>query len=573
MISVEIGDPIQLNNNVLVKQSAFISFEYNSDIVKFLQDMSIRAYDPKTRSWEIPVNSLPKFCNTFDDYTIKIYGTYKTISSNSEYEIPEEYQFKTVPFSHQKDAIRFGLNLDRFILADEQGLGKSKEIIDLACCNKNINKVLIICGVNGLKWNWEKEIETHSNEKSIILGNRIKKNGTYRTGSAKEKLEDLENIPEDVKFIITNIESLRIGVEKEKKGNKTIYHFPIVDKIVELCDNNVINMIAFDEAHKARNTSTLQGQAMLKLHAKYMVAATGTPIMNNPLDSYFPLYWLGYETHSLFMFKQHYCILGGMHNSEILGYKNLPQLRDTLSQVMLRRTKDEVLDLPEKIHTVEYVEMSTKQTKIYEEVRNNIREHINKIRFSNNPMAELIRLRQATGYTGILSDEVQESAKLDRMEELVEELTENNRKCIVYSNWSEITKIARERLAKYNPAYITGETKDADRILEVERFQKDDDCKVIIGTIGAMGTGLTLTEAQTVIFLDSPWNRALKDQAEDRAHRIGTKGTVNIITIVCKNTIDERIEDIVYRKGLISDMLIDNKGNKLSMNLIEQLLN
>ena len=87
----------------------------------------------------------------------------------------------------------------------------------------------------------------------------------------------------------------------------------------------------------------------------------------------------------------------------------------------------------------------------------------------------------------------------------------------------------------------------------------DKSCKVICGTIGAMGTGLTLTEATTIIFLDEPWNRAIKDQAEDRAHRIGTTENLTIITIMCKNTIDEKINNIVYRKGKMSDIIVDKE--------------
>lgn len=356
-----------------------------------------------------------------------------------------------------------------------------------------------------------------------------------------------------------------------KLVNKQIISPPDFSYDIEVEDNHnyFANGIL---VHNCKDTTTQQGQAMLKLSAKYMISATGTPIMNNPIDSYFQLKWLGYETHSLYMFKQHYCIMGGYNNTEVIGYKNMNQLRELLAQIMLRRTKEEVFNLPEKIHTIEYVEMTPKQAKIYAEVHSDIKEHINKVMFANNPLATLIRLRQATGYTGILSEDIKESAKLDRMEDIVEELVANDKKCIVFSNWKNITDVAKERLEKYNPAYITGDTPNTERMNEVNRFQNDEECKVIIGTIGAMGTGLTLTAAQTVIFLDSPWNRALKDQAEDRAHRIGTKGTVNIITICCVNTIDARIEDIVYRKGLISDMLIDNKGNKVSMELVQQLL-
>ena len=128
-----------------------------------------------------------------------------------------------------------------------------------------------------------------------------------------------------------------------------------------------------------------------------------------------------------------------------------------------------------------------------------------------------------------------------------------------------------EILQPYNPAIITGETKD--RVEQEQKFMIDDSCRVIVGTIGAMGTGLTLTAATTVIFLDEPWNKAIKDQAEDRAHRIGTTENVNIITLIAKDTIDERINEIVEKKGAMADMMIDGKMTpQTKQQLVEFLL-
>jgi SNF2 family DNA or RNA helicase len=573
MIKIRIDKPEKLSGNILVKYSAFVSFDYNGTIVQYIKNMGTRVYNPENHTWEMPVSNIIGLCNKFENEEIEITGIYQDMETKKldDIQIPETYKFKTKPFAHQLDGVKFGLANNKFLLCDDQGLGKTKQIIDLAGCLSHIhsiNKVLIVCGVNSLKYNWQSEIEIHSNEKGWVLGTRFRKNGKSYEGSSNDKLADLNNLP-DCKFIITNIETLRAGA---KKVSKTKYSFPIAEKIAELCKSGEISMIAFDECHKAKNPTSLQGRAMSLISAEYMVAMSGTPLMNNPLDLYFPLHWLGYEQHSFYQFKQHYCTLGGWGGSEVVGFKNLDEIRELMDLVMLRRLKMEVLDLPEKMHQVEYVEMGTKQKVIYNEVYNGVMSDINKIKFSNNPLSMLIRLRQATGYTGILSDKVKESAKLDRMEELVEELAQAGKKCIIFSNWSNITSIAKERLSKYNPAYITGDTSPNERMEEVSRFQNDDRCKVIIGTIGAMGTGLTLTAAQTVIFLDSPWNRALKDQAEDRAHRIGTQGTVNIITLVTKNTIDERIEDIVYKKGLVSDALVDGKGGKLGMDMIYQLL-
>lgn len=574
MINIKIDNPIKLKNNVLVKKSAFVSFDYDSKIVDYIKNLATRIYHPETHTWEMPVNSIIGLCNKFEDVEVTITGIYDDLSEKITAEIPSSYNFKTKPFSHQIDGVRFGLAKKKFLLCDDQGLGKTKQIIDFAGCvaeTDTVNKVLIVCGVNSLKYNWQSEIEIHSNEKGWVLGTRYRKNGKAYEGSTKDKLADLDNLP-DCKYLITNIETLR--ADKEKIG-KAKYRFPIAEKLAELCNKGIISIIAFDECHKSKNPTSLQSMAMSRLEAKYMVAMSGTPLINNPLDLYFPLNWLGYEDHSFYQFKQHYCNFGGWGGNEIIGYKNLDEIRSLMDKIMIRRLKTEVLDLPEKIRKVEYVDMTSKQKVVYKEAEAGVRSELHKIKFSTEPLAMLLRMRQATGCPSILSEscKTNDSAKMIRMREMVDEITESGGKVIVFSNWSSVTDEAKTILADYHPAYITGDTKADERMSEVNRFQNDNKCKVIIGTIGAMGTGLTLTAAQTVIFLDSPWNRALKDQAEDRAHRIGTKGTVNIITLVCKDTIDERIEDIVYKKGLMSDALVDGKGGKVDMNLIYQLLN
>ncbi len=570
MIKIEIGEPKKLANNILVKKSAFVSFDYNPEIISFIKQMGMRVYDASTRSWEIPVNNIIALCNKFENEEIQISGAYENLHDREfDVDIPKDFQFKTKPFLHQIDGVRFGLNKKKFLLCDDQGLGKTKQIIDLVGClekTDKINKVLIICGVNSLKYNWQSEIKVHSNESGWVLGTRYRKRtGKAYEGSTKDKLEDLDNLP-DCRYVITNVETLRAGSEKI---SKTKYKFPVAEKLKELCDKGTISVIAFDECHKSKDPTSLQSRAMMKVQSKYMVAMSGTPLMNNPLDLFFPLKWLGYEEHSFYQFKKHYCTLGGWGGSEILGYKNLEEIRSIMSEIMLRRLKTEVLDLPEKIRKIEYVDMTPKQAQIYKEVYSGVVSDLQKIKFSANPLSMMIRLREATGWTGILSDTIQESAKMNRMVELMQEISESDQKAVIFSNWTSITEIVKEKLSQYSPAYITGETKAEERMIEVNRFQNDPACKVIIGTIGAMGTGLTLTAAQNVIFLDSPWNMALKAQAEDRAHRIGTQGTVNIITLVCKNTIDERIEELVAKKGQMSDALIDGK---LSVEDINYLL-
>lgn len=544
-------------------------------IVNILRAYPTRYYNEHTKEWEIPYRDLDYIRNDFKAFKTTIIdertetsdndkqrsNALKTRSNASAEDILRDYEFKTVPFEHQTEGVLYGIKHKKWLLGDEQGLGKTKQSIDLALINKNeygYKHCLIICGVNGLKWNWHHEIHTHSNEECHILGMRMSKNKLIVKGNA-EKLDDLNRIDELPYFIITNVESLR---------NKEI-----TDKLVKLCKAKTIGMCVADECHKMKNPQSQQGKAFLKIDTDYKLALTGTPLMNTPLDLYIILRWLDYEEHTFYAFKNHHCIMGGYGGYEIVGYKNIQELQDTLDTMMLRRLKQDVLDLPEKLFIDEYVEMTPKQEQIYREVSNQIRANIDQIAMSPNPLANLIRLRQATGYTGILSSTVQESAKLDRLEELVEDALANGKKVVIYSNWTQMTDAIQERLKKYNYCIITGETKDNMRQEYVDLFQNSDKYKIIIGTIGAMGTGLTLTAGTVEIFVDEPWNRALRDQAVDRCHRVGTTENITIYTLMCKNTIDERIHDIVERKGMMSDAIVDGNIAVDKRELLNFLLN
>ncbi len=564
MVYIEIAQPERLKPTSLSKLSAFVSFEYDSNLVSIIKSMGTRVYIPDKKTWEIPESAVPMLMSRLREYDVLLRGEMRHETPESHAQLPSGFVFTTKPYKHQMEGVIYGLEHESFLLGDDQGLGKTKEIIDLAMCRKQtdgLKHCLIICGINGNKYNWADEVKIHSREDSWILGTRFTKRPPIKMieGSTKDKMEDLNNVPHQF-FWITNIETLRGGSFKEKQGKRTVIRFPIAEKIQELCDRGIIGMIAFDEAHKAKNPDSQQGRALLSIDCKGpKIPMSGTFVLNNPLDLYLPLRWSGFETHSFYAYKQHYCKMGGFGGKEIVGYKNLDELRSMVSKVMLRRVKGDVLDLPPKVHTIEWVDAYPEQKSLYKDVRDQVRDNIDKVKVHPDPLSEMLRLRQVTGYPGILSSTVTKSAKMDRMEELVEDEVSVGGKAIIFSNWSEMTNVIRHKLKKYNPAYITGEVGSVQRMEEKDRFQNDPNCKVMIGTIGALGTGFTLTAAQLVIFVDEPWNRGIKDQAEDRAHRIGTRGTVRIVTILTRDTVDEGVYNLVQKKGKMADLLVDGK--------------
>ena len=549
---------IRKADKVSGKYAMFISSPYDETVISVVHMMSSAMWHKPEREWEIPLSDLTKFVDSLSNYEFEIKGE---LGALVEKKVPNiDFEFKTTPFDHQIDGFNYGLTHDSWLLGDEQGLGKTWQVINIALAKRQMygyKHCLIVCGVNGLKYNWFNEIAKHSNEVGHILGWRDKKNGKgkVKTISNADKLSDIERIDELPYFIITNVESLR----DEK----------IANALKALCANKTIDMIAIDEIHKCKDATSQQGKGILKLDAEDKIAMTGTPLLNTPLDLYIILKWLGYENHSFYAFKNHYAVMGGFGNYKIVGYKNKEELQAHLDNMMLRRLKKDVLDLPEKLYVDEYVEMSATQAKIYNEVRTDVLNNVDKIVNSPNPLAQLIRLRQATGYTGILSTSVMMSAKLDRMEELVEEAVANGNKAVIYSNWTDMTDVILERLKAYNPATITGKVPDSETDNQMLKFQEDDTCKVIVGTTKKMGTGYTLTAGTVVIFVDEPWTNGDKEQAIDRCHRIGTVENITIYTLLTKDTIDERVNQIVKGKGELSDDLIDG----LSVNDRAELVN
>ena len=579
--------------------SGFLSFSYDTKVINIIKCAPERYWHSDKKEWEVPDTYLKGTLDSIrkSGYTINESDErdpnekYDIYAPKAEINIPSDYEFKTQPWAKfQLDGVKYGLNNDKFLLLDEQGLGKSWQALQIACIRKKLKgykHCLVICCVNPNKYNWMDEVEQHTNEKGYILGTRYrKKTGKKYIGSNEDRLADIRNM-NDAFFQITNVETLRYsttvttinrsGIPKKK----TVY--PIVEEIVKLIENGDIGYIITDEIHKVKDSTSQIGKALLAISNCDNVGMSGTILLNSPMDLYTPLKYVSAEHHSLTQYRQHYCVFGGYGGRQIVSYKNLGELQTLLSAVMIRRLKKDELDLPPKIDIVKYVELAKDQQAIYDEIREetiaNIEEYRNRTsnldKISNNmtPLTMLIRMRQATGNPNIVTSKQVSNAKFDMLKELAGELNQNGEKFIVFSNWTNVLNDAYKILFDMglNPAIYTGEnTKEREN--EKQRFRTDNNCKCICGTIGAMGTGITLTEATTVIFLDEPWNRGTKEQAEDRAYRIGTKSSVNIITLIVKDTIDEKIHDLVYKKGKMSDIIVDKEIDAVTNEKMVQYL-
>lgn len=459
--------------------------------------------------------------------------------------------------------------------------GKTLEVLNYAMYQRQryrYNHCLIIACVNAAKYSWQEDIAKHTNgsEQVYILGTRKitrgKRKGQCRyNGSGQDKVDDLllghmygdTKAPKLPYFIATNIESLRT-----KSGK----HYTLEEAIVQMIKDGRISIIAIDECHKNMSPQSTQGKVILDIKKKtgkmvQWIPMTGTPVKNKPLDVYTPLKLVdGHEVKTFYQWSHLFCIYGGFGGYEIMGYKNIPMLKDMLQGNMIRRRTSEVLDLPPIIQYNEYVENTPYQDNLYQAVCEEIYEDKEEILSSLNPLAAMLRLRQINGSPELVDDTLQlddkylsKNAKLTRLIELIDDIVEANEKVIVFSNWVEPLRTIYKYISKkYKTCCYTGTMSEADREKHKKVFINNPEYKIMLGTAGAMGVSLTLTVATHVIFYDDVWTRADKDQCIKRANRIGSTKPLIVRTIMAKDTIDERVKQIIDTKGATADFIVDN---------------
>ena len=530
----------------LVKEefSAYVSFKWSQSYVDGIKALPLRYWIPEQKEWEIPVQMVPLLSKIGEVKELN-----QIIDEKDEIQI-DENEFKTKPFKHQIEGVIYGIEHPSWLLGDQQGLGKTKQMIDLAVWKKRhlgIKHCLIICCVNNLKYNWLNEVKIHSNESACVLG--VKKKG--REPSMQDRIDHLKYGPTEF-FWITNIESLRV------KKDGRFYKSELVDILNSYLMSGDIGMIVVDEIHKCKNSTSAQGRGLLQLKGANRVGLSGTLLVSKPLDLYTPLKFIGAINKSQYQFDRYYSSTDYFGN--IVGYQHLDELQVLVDMNMLRRTKD-LLDLPPKLEKIEYIELNKDERKLYNAIEQDIRQEIktdaNLIKSPASVLAKLTRLRQVSTHTGLVSDKVIASSKFERLRDILEEAKDNGEKVIVFTMFRKLAELAMEEFKEYNPYHIWGQMNQIELMEQVNRFQTPDRFGVLFGVIQAAGTGITLNAASIVVFLDLPWDRATMEQAEDRAHRIGTKKTVTCIRLISKDTYDERVWRKVLSKGKMSDALID----------------
>ena len=577
-----------------------LHFRYDPALIAIVKAVPGRQWNPQGKYWSIPVSHLgwlikgikgtpyENAMQIISDEQINENASLDSTDKIPDIDISDVDHYVKEGFhlyQHQLDFLKYAKNKGQkgFILADDMGCGKTLEILNFAMYQRKryrYKHCLIITCVNSAKYSWQEDIDKHTNgtEQAYILGTRVIKRGKRKgrlryNGSGPDKVADLntghmygdESAPELPYFIVTNIESLG----RTKAGKQ----FILAERIIDMIKRGDISIIAIDECHKNMSPKSTQGKVILDIKKRtgkmiQWIPMTGTPIKNKPIDVFTPLKLVdGHEIKSFYLWSQQFCIFGGYGGYEIMGYKNIPMLKDMLQGNMIRRLKTEVLDLPPKIYFNEYVELTPYQENLYEIIEEEIYEHKEEILESVNPLTAMLRLRQITGSPELVDNTLVVddaylacNAKLIRLIEIIDDCVERGEKAIVFSNWVEPLRTVYKFLSKkHKTCCYTGTMSETDREKHKRVFINNPEYKVMLGTMGAMGVSLTLTVATNVIFYDDSWTPADKVQCEDRCSRIGSTSSVNIYTLMAKDTIDERVRQILEQKRGIANFIVDNK--------------
>ena len=445
----------------------------------------------------------------------------------------EKYNHRP-PMDHQKEAIEKLVKNKKFILADDMGLGKTTSTI-IAALETGAKKILIVCPAS-LKINWQREIANYSDRTVYIAEGK--------------KFSDEHD------FVIVNYDILK-NFHNAKDQEKS-----------EILKIN-FDLVIMDEAHMISNPQAQRTKIANDIANKSnrVWLLSGTPMTSRPMNYYNLLNLVDSPVAMNWMaYAKRYCngfqfSVGKRKVWNVTGASNLDELRERTSTHILRRLKEEVLDLPEKIITPVYLRLKSKD---YEDLMG---DYFNW--YDQNPEESSSLTVQFSKLMKVRKVIAQE--KINNTIELAENIIEQGKKVIIFTNFTDTLNVIYNHFGK-SAVYLDGSCSKFHRQNAVDEFQTNDKIKVFVGNLKAAGVGITLTSAEAVIMNDLSFVPAEHAQAEDRSHRIGQKNSTSVYYPLFENTIEGAIYDILNRKKkIISTVMGDDVFDEASS--IEEMLN
>jgi len=466
------------------------------------------------------------------------------------------YKFKTKPYAHQLTALEKSWNKENFAYFMEMGTGKTKVLIDnlaMLYDKGKVDSALIIAPKGVVKTWYEQELPTHLPDHienvSVLWQPNI-------TKTQQEKLDSLFEIDSALHILVMNVEAL-----STEKGVKFATKFI----------NSHKTLMAIDESTTIKTPTARRTKNIIKIgqNAKYKRIMTGSPITKNPLDLYtqceFLDPWL-LDFSSYYAFRNRYAEMKTMHihgrSIQVVDkFQNLSELSDTVKQFSYRVLKEDCLDLPPKVFIKRYVTLTADQKKLYEQMKKAAMAVLNgKVTTTMTVLTQLMRLHQITCGHFTADDGSTQEVENNRLNELMSILEETEGKAIIWANYQlsvgEIIQKIIKVYGKDSYVHYYGLTPQEDRQDYIRKFQNDPKCRFLIGTPQTGGYGITLTQANTVVYYSNSYDLEKRLQSEDRAHRIGQKKTVTYIDMIAEDTVDEKIVEALRKKiNIASEVL------------------
>jgi SNF2 family DNA or RNA helicase len=458
------------------------------------------------------------------------------------------YKFKTKPYAHQLTALEKSWNKETFAYFMEMGTGKTKVLIDNLAMLYDKGKVdgALIIAPKGVVGTWYKqELPTHLPdhiENVTVLWQPL------ITKKQQESLDELFGTDNKLHILVMNVEAL-----STLKGKKFASSFL----------NSHSSMMAIDESTTIKNSSAKRTKNILELSnmAKYRRIMTGSPVTKNPLDLYsqceFLSPWL-LNFQSFYAFRNRYAEMKTIHargrSIQVVNhFKNIGELSDKLKNFSYRVLKEDCLDLPDKIYIKRYVSLTPDQIRLYNQMKTAALAILNgKQVTSVTVLTQLMRLHQITCGHFTADDGSTQSVDSNRLNELMSVLDETEGKAIIWANYQLSVGEIIQRIIKEHgeDSYVHyyGLTSQEERQDNIRKFQEDPKCRFLIGTPQTGGYGITLTQANTVIYYSNGYDLEKRLQSEDRAHRIGQKKSVTYVDLIAEKTVDEKIVKALRKK-------------------------
>ena len=462
-----------------------------------------------------------------------------------------KYNFKLKPFAHQEAALRNGMQRKEFGYFMEMGTGKSKVLIDnmgMLYLDGQIDFALVLAP-KGVYRNWvTKEIPEHMSDD---VPHRVIRWVSSANKKQQEEMRSVKDKFDGLTIFVMNIEAFST-LKGQKAG----------EWMARALGAN--GLIAIDESTTIKNHKAKRTKALLKIAQgfKYRRLLTGSPITKSPLDIYAQTEFLrpgilGHE--SFYTFQGRYAVVQrrtmGAHSfQQVVGYRNLDELTDKIDQFTFRVLKKDCLDLPDKIYTARYVTLTDEQVKMYTDLQQQAMLLLDDGELVSAPavITQMLRIQQVMSGHLKTDDGEMRYFKSNRMDTLKEIMDEHDGKAIIWSRFRhdivEITKMLNKEYGEGCAAAYYGDTPDDERNRIVQDFQRNSKLKYFVGNPATAGYGLTLTEANLVVYYANDFNLETRIQSEDRAHRIGQKNNVTYIDLISEGTIDEKIVEALRNK-------------------------